>query len=87
MGKILLKILNIFRKLKKLKKKKYSLEPLLRIYEENLKAEERERQERENIRSKYVKFIYIHELREYYLDSKPQPPERKLQFYSDMEWM
>jgi hypothetical protein len=86
LGKILLKILDILRKLKKLKKRKYSLEPLLRIYEENLKAEERERQEGENIRSKYVKYIYIHEPCEYYLDPKPQPPERKLQFYTEIEW-
>jgi hypothetical protein len=69
LGKILLKILKM---LKKLKKKKYSLIPLLRIYEENLKAEEREREEKKNIESKYVKYIYIYEPREYPFDTTPR---------------
>jgi hypothetical protein len=77
-GKILLKILNFFRKLKK---KKYSLEPLLRIYEE-IAEHEYEVKKKDNIQ-----YVCIPEPREYYLESKPQPPERKLQFYSGIEWM
>jgi hypothetical protein len=84
LGKILFKILNFFRKLKK---KKYSLIPLLRVYEEGLKAEERERQEKKNIQSKYVKYIYIHEPREYFLYSDQSTvKEKKLQFYPEVEW-
>jgi hypothetical protein len=74
----LLKILKFF---KKPKKKNYSLDSLLRIYEE-LAKQELEANKRRNIQ-----YIYVHEPREYYLDSKPQPPERKLQFYSGIEWM
>ena len=77
LGKILLKILNI---LKKPKKKKYSLDSLLRIYEE-LAKQELEANKRRNIQ-----YIYIQQPREYYLDSKPQPPEKKLQFYPEIDW-
>ena len=88
LGKILLKILNFLKKLKRPTKKKYSLIPLLKIYEENLKAEEREREERKDIQSKYVKYIYILEPREYYLHSDPLiAKERTLQFYPELEWM
>jgi len=81
LGKILLRILNVLKKLKKPKKKKYSLDSLLRIYEE-LAKQELEAHKRQNIQ-----YIYIQQPREYYLDSKPQTPERKLQFYSEIEWM
>lgn len=83
MGKILQKIRNIlkiFNIFKKLKKKKYSLDSLLRIYE-YLAKQELEASKRCNIQ-----YIYIHEPREYYLDSKSQSHERKLQFYSEIEW-
>ena len=89
MEKILQKIFNILKKLnirKKVKKKRYSLDSLLRIYEEIFNAEESERQERENIKSENVRYIYIHEPCEYYLNSKPQPPEKKLQFYREIDW-
>lgn len=33
-----------------------------------------------------AQYVYIYEPREYYLDSKSQPSERKLQFYSEIEW-
>lgn len=81
MGKNLQKILNVLKKLKKSKKKKYSLDSLLRTYNE-LAKQELEANKRRNIQ-----YIYIQQPREYYLDSKPQPPERKLQFYSDMEYI
>jgi len=78
LGKILQKIL---KKLKKPKKKKYSLDSLLRIYEE-LAKQELEANKRRNIQ-----YIYIHEPREYLFDTNPPIPEKKLQFYSEMEWM
>jgi hypothetical protein len=79
LGKILLKIFNFFKKLKKRKKKEYSLIPLLRTYEELMKMEQ------EADKKRNVQYIYIHELREYIFNTNPTIPEKKLQFCSELE--
>jgi hypothetical protein len=66
LGKILLKILNLFKKLKKRKKKEYSLIPLLRTYEELMKMEQ------EADKKRNVRYVYIHEPRDYPFDTTPR---------------